>query len=351
MRFGMHQFLACPEGQAPHQRYREAIEQAVHAELLGFESVWPVEQHFDQRISALSCPTLLLAAIAERTRTLRLGTGIVQLPLSHPLRVAEEIATLDVLSVGRVELGVGRGGNPLHFAGFGVSVHEGRERLEEGLQLIRRAWTQDNCWFAGKYYDAKDLSLSPRPIQWPHPPIRVAANSVDTARWAGAAGYSILAATNINPLPRLRQLLGAYHEGRAANGHPQAQPDDISLLMPMHVAASDEQARNELAPSVARFATQAAGLTAKMAEKCADDEERKRLMHLVGHLRNLDVGMVQDNMGVIGSPETCRSRLQQIRVELNPGRVIGWFDFGGLVPHAQVLTSMQRFADYVLPYA
>jgi alkanesulfonate monooxygenase SsuD/methylene tetrahydromethanopterin reductase-like flavin-dependent oxidoreductase (luciferase family) len=346
----MHLFLACPEGQAPRQRYRDTIEQAVHAERLGFESVWPVEQHFNPRISVLSCPTLLLAAIAERTQTLRLGTGIVQLPLSHPLRIAEELATLDVLSAGRVELGVGRGGNPLQFAGFGASAHESRERLAEGLQLIQRAWTQDRCWFAGKYYDAKDISLAPRPIQWPHPPIRVAANSIDTAKWAGEEGYSILCATNINPLPKLRALLGAYHDARRAAGHPEARPDDITLLMPVHVAPSDDQARRELEPSVRNFSQLAAALMAKVAESSAHDAERTRLLHAVSHLSQLDVATVQDSMGAIGSPQTCRSRLQQIRSEFNPGRIICWFDFGGLVSHAQVVRSMQDFADSVMPH-
>jgi alkanesulfonate monooxygenase SsuD/methylene tetrahydromethanopterin reductase-like flavin-dependent oxidoreductase (luciferase family) len=346
----MHSFLACPAGRTPRQRYREAIEQAVQAELLGFESVWPVEQHFNPGISALSCPTLLLAAIAERTLRLRLGTCIVQLPLSHPLRIAEELATLDVLSAGRVEFGVGRGGNPLHFAGFGAVMNESRERLAEGLQLIQQAWTQDQCWFAGKYYDAKALSLSPRPVQTPHPPIRLAANSCDTARWAGEAGYSILCATNINPLPRLRQLLGTYHEARKAAGHAPARPDDITLLMPVHVAPTDEQASRDFDPSVRHFAQQAAGLMAKIAEHSPDDAERKALLQTVSHLSKLDVTMVQDNMGLVGSPRTCRSRLQAIQAELNPGRIIGWFDFGGLLAHAEVLRSMQQFAEGVIPH-
>src|SRR5690349_24874694 len=112
MKFGLHYLLSVSETQSPLQRYRDTLEQAVYAESLGFESVWPVEQHFNQLQSAMPCPTLLLAAIASRTTSLRLGTAIVQLPLAHPMRVAEEIATLDVLSEGRVELGVGRGSQP-----------------------------------------------------------------------------------------------------------------------------------------------------------------------------------------------------------------------------------------------
>jgi alkanesulfonate monooxygenase SsuD/methylene tetrahydromethanopterin reductase-like flavin-dependent oxidoreductase (luciferase family) len=122
VKFGLHYLLSCSDTQSPTQRYRDTLEQAIHAEALGFESVWPAEQHFNQRICALPCPALLLAAIASRTSTLRLGTAIVQLPLAHPMRIAEEIATLDVLSGGRVEFGVGRGANPLHYKNLGVAI-------------------------------------------------------------------------------------------------------------------------------------------------------------------------------------------------------------------------------------
>jgi alkanesulfonate monooxygenase SsuD/methylene tetrahydromethanopterin reductase-like flavin-dependent oxidoreductase (luciferase family) len=116
LKFGLHYLVSCSDFQSPVQRYADTLEQATSAEALGFESVWPVEQHFDQQLSALPCPAIMLSAIAARTKTLRLGTAIVQLPLGHPLRIAEEIATLDVLSGGRVEFGVGRGAHPKHYA-------------------------------------------------------------------------------------------------------------------------------------------------------------------------------------------------------------------------------------------
>ena len=142
MKFGLHYQLPCYGTQSAVRRYRDTIEQAVAAEGLGFESVWPVEQHFNPNLSIMPAPLLPLAAIAERTRRLRLGIAIVLLPLSHPLRVAEEIATLDVMSDGRVEFGVGRGAIPNHFRGFGVAQSESRDRLFEGLAcsaMVERA--------------------------------------------------------------------------------------------------------------------------------------------------------------------------------------------------------------------
>ena len=209
MKFGLHYLLSVSASQSPTQRYRDTLEQAVHAEALGFESVWPVEQHFNQLQSALPCPTLLLAAIAARTTTLRLGTAIVQLPLAHPLRTAEEIATLDVLSGGRVEFGVGRGSQPRHFAGFGVPLSDSRDRMIEALDYLRVAFTHDRFSFDGRFFHADDICLVPKPVQRPHPPIRIAANSPDSFELAGRLGYPILVATHINPLPKLRELLGA----------------------------------------------------------------------------------------------------------------------------------------------
>jgi alkanesulfonate monooxygenase SsuD/methylene tetrahydromethanopterin reductase-like flavin-dependent oxidoreductase (luciferase family) len=194
MQFGLHFLMSCADGQSPVARYQETLEQAARAEALGFESVWPVEHHFHRAVSALPCPALLLAAVAARTRTLRLGTAIVQLPLAHPLRVAEELATLDVLSGGRVEVGVGRGGNPAHFAGFGVPMAESRGRFEEALDYVGLAWSEERFSFCGRYFQAADLALAPRPVQRPHPPVRVAANGAETAEWAGRAGLPILVA-------------------------------------------------------------------------------------------------------------------------------------------------------------
>jgi alkanesulfonate monooxygenase SsuD/methylene tetrahydromethanopterin reductase-like flavin-dependent oxidoreductase (luciferase family) len=349
MHFGLHFLLPCADNQSPQQRYRDTIEQAVRGEALGFESVWPVEQHFNRHVSIMPCPTLLLAAIAERTSRLRLGTGIVQLPLAHPMRVAEELATLDVLSGGRVELGVGRGGNPIHFAGFGVSPSESRERLSEGLEFIVRAWTQDRFSFSGRFFQAQDIALSPQPLQRPHPPIRVAVNSPDTASWAGRAGHSIIVAANVNPFPKLPPLMAAYHAGRAESGQAPAAPDDVSLLMPLYVASSRDQARRELEPSVLHQAQLAAALADGALHK-ASEIERKALAPVLERMRNMNFDSVAENMGAIGTPADCIERIARLRSDLGIGRVISWFNFGGLVAHADVLRSMQLFTSEVMPH-
>jgi natural product biosynthesis luciferase-like monooxygenase protein len=348
MQFGLHYLLSCAEGQSPAQRYRETLEQATRAEALGFESVWPVEHHFNPTVSVLPCPALLLAAVAARTSTLRLGTAIVQLALAHPLRIAEEIATLDVLSGGRVEFGVGRGGNPTHFAGFGVPMAESRERMVEALDFIREAWTAESFSFRGRFFRADDLTLAPRPVQQPHPPIRVAANSAETAAWAGRAGYPIFVASNVNPLPRLRELIPLYRRERAAAGHAPTG-DDVTLLMPLYVGESRRRVEQEVAPSVRQFAESAASAAARWLAK-APEAERPKLQALLEQICRMTYETVNDVTGIFDTPAACVERLQQLRQELDPGRVICWFNYGGLVPHDRVMRSMELFSTKVLPY-
>jgi len=350
MKFGLHYLLSCASDQSPVVRYRETLEQATRAEALGFESVWPVEHHFNPTVSISPCPALLLAAIAARTRTLRLGTAIVQLPLAHPLRVAEELATLDVLSDGRVECGVGRGGNPTHFAGFGVPMAESRDRFVEAVDYLRQAWTAERFSFSGRFYHATDIALAPRPVQQPHPPIRVAVNSPETAEWAGQAGYPILVASHVNPFPRLRELIPRYRRARAEAGHRDV-PDggDVTLLMPLYVGEDRRRVEREVAPSVRQFAETAGAVAADWVAK-APEAERAKLKPLFDQLRLMSYASVNEVTGIFDTPGACVERLQQVRAELNPGRVIGWFNFGGLIPHDRVVRSMSLFSSRVLPH-
>jgi alkanesulfonate monooxygenase SsuD/methylene tetrahydromethanopterin reductase-like flavin-dependent oxidoreductase (luciferase family) len=349
MKFGLHYLLSVSESQSLTQRYRDTLEQAVHAEGLGFESVWPVEQHFNQLQSALPCPTLLLAAIAARTTTLRLGTAIVQLPLAHPLRTAEEIATLDVLSGGRVEFGVGRGSQPGHFAGFGVPLADSRDRMIEALDYLRVAFTHDRFSFDGRFFHADDVCLVPKPVQRPHPPIRIAANGPDSFELAGRLGYPILVATHINPLPKLRELLGIYHSARAAAGHAAAVPDDLTILTPFYVGDSAARVRQDAEPAVEHFVRVTSSLLASSARDWTSPAEAARMNALLERLRATTFDTINTDMAIFDTPDGCVERIRQIDRDFGPGRMICWFNFFGAIPHQRVLDSMELFSAKVLP--
>src|SRR5271167_713483 len=164
MKFDIFYQLPEAAAQNTHQRYRELIAEAVEADVLGFDTVWLAEVHFAPRFSVMPTPLMLLAAIAELTTNIRLGMAVNLMPLHHPIRLAEEVATLDVLSGGRVEFGAGRGAFPLNYRGYGVEMSDSRKLFEEGLEKIKVAWTQQRV---------DGVEVVPKPIQRPHPPIRL----------------------------------------------------------------------------------------------------------------------------------------------------------------------------------
>src|SRR5262245_8836884 len=199
MKFGLFYQLPCALTQEAMTRYHETIEQIVYAETLGFDTAWLAELHFNASFSIMPAPLLLAAAVAQRTTRIRLGTAVVLLPLHHPLRVAEEAAVVDLLSQGRLELGVGRGMIAIHFQGFQVPLDESRERFEEALTIVKRAWTQETCQFEGRYFHVPETAVVPKPLQKPYPPLRIAANSPETAIFAGEQGYPVFIASPLHP--------------------------------------------------------------------------------------------------------------------------------------------------------
>jgi natural product biosynthesis luciferase-like monooxygenase protein len=345
MKFGLHYQLPCSGSQSPVQRYRDTLDQAIYAEALGFESVWPVEQHFNPNLSILPSPLLMLAALAERTRTLRLGIAIVLLPLSHPIRVAEEIATLDVLSNGRVEFGIGRGSIPTHFTGFGLNQAESRERMLESLEIILQAWTSERLSFQGKFYQINDLSIVPKPVQQPHPPIRVAANSVDTFELMGQLGYPIFVAAQVNPFHKIREYLPLYRQAREAAGHPDHGGEDVTLLTPLYIGNDPAQIRQELEPSIKSFLQAVATLYASAGLLLEG-----RIKEVLERVRRMTYEQMCKVMAVFETPDACVERLKGFQQEFGMGRVICWFNPGGMVPHEQVMRSMELFATKVMPH-
>src|SRR3954468_15139482 len=151
MQFGTYYFLQATPGRSADAIIGEEIEQMVLSERLGFDSVWLTEHHYAD-YGLLSAPNLLLATVAARTERIRLGMAVWVLPFHHPLRLAEETATLDILSRGRLTVGLGRGNRPQEFLGLGVPQDESRTRMEEGVEVLRLAWTEDRVTFHGRHW-------------------------------------------------------------------------------------------------------------------------------------------------------------------------------------------------------
>src|SRR4030095_2308491 len=172
MRFGVFHQAAAAEGRSRPARAAEMIDRIALADDLAFDVACLAELHFGGAFSLLAQPLMAVPAIAARAPRLRIGTAVTLLPLRHPLECAEQAAIADILSGGRLEFGVGRGSIPSQFHGFRVPLAENRARFDEVLEIIRLAWTQERFSYRGAFYEVENISVVPRPVQRPHPPIR-----------------------------------------------------------------------------------------------------------------------------------------------------------------------------------
>src|SRR5919108_2386646 len=179
MRFGTYYFFQAPPWLTHADVVQREIEQMEWTEELGFDSVWLTEHHFIEYGLSVS-PAVVAAAAAMRTRRVRIGLAAAILPFHDPIRLAEELAMVDVLSGGRLDVGVGRGNRPVEFEGYRIPQIESRERFEETLAIMVRAWTQERFSFEGQHFTIPEVRVIPKLIQRPHPPLYVVCVSPDT---------------------------------------------------------------------------------------------------------------------------------------------------------------------------
>lgn len=356
MKFGLFYQLPCADTQSGSVRYQETIEQIMHADTLGFDCAWLAELHFFKAFSIMSSPLIVATAIAQRTKTIRLGIAVNLLPLYHPLRSAEDGATVDILSNGRLEFGVGRGAIPLHFSGFNVDREESRERFEESLNVIKKAWTADSFSHQGKYYQIPETSVVPKPIQKPHPPLRIAANSSDTAIFAGQAHYPVFVASVTNPLPRMFEQVATYRQawgdepqlaGKGKSGGP-----DVSTMFFFHPGESLEQVRYDIEPSLKNYFHSVSGMVragVRSQGAQANDESYHYLQDVQKLVDNITFEKITESMAIFGPSRDCIAKAKELHKEMGMRELICWFNPGGLVPHEKVLTAMSRFAVEIMP--
>jgi alkanesulfonate monooxygenase SsuD/methylene tetrahydromethanopterin reductase-like flavin-dependent oxidoreductase (luciferase family) len=214
MRLGLFYQIQIPRPwttESETQRYWEMIEQVEYAEEIGLESVWFVEHHFRSEWSHSSAPDITLAALSQRTTNMRLGIAVVLPPVHHPLHTAVRLATLDILSKGRVDLGVGRSGYPYQMLPFGTDLPDASGIVEETLEIIPRAWTEDIFSYNGRHYQIPPREVIPKPVQKPHPPLWQACTREETFWKAGQQGLGCITQSSIGP-ERSEKLIHIYRD-------------------------------------------------------------------------------------------------------------------------------------------
>jgi alkanesulfonate monooxygenase SsuD/methylene tetrahydromethanopterin reductase-like flavin-dependent oxidoreductase (luciferase family) len=350
MRFGTFFFFQAAPGHRHADIIHRELEQVEWTEELGFDEVWFTEHHFiDYGLSV--DPSSLAAAAASRTRRVRIGLAAAILPFHHPLRLAEQMALVDIISNGRLDVGVGRGNRPAEFAGYRIPQIESRDRFEETVEILRLAWTQERFSFHGRFFDFDDVRIIPKPLQQPHPPIYQVCVSKDGIENTALRGWPMLNSVLTGPVDQLVANRDTYVATLEKSGR---NPADIAALLArwgvsrqIYVADTDAQALAE----------------ARSAEMWYQDSFRRFVVpeRIEDAHPSLQPGFraMAEKLGKVtwddlvretlafGSPDTVARHIEHMR-DLGVGQVLCWMNFGGL-PQDRIRRSMELFAREVMP--
>jgi len=346
MEFGMFHEFQQPPGTGAAEAFRQSFAQVDAAERLGLDAMWLAELHFAPERSVLASPLILAAAIAERTKRMKIGTAVQVLPLCHPLRLAEEVATVDQLSDGRLIFGVGRSGFAHTYATYGVDYAESRERFAETLLIVKRAFTEERFSHKGKYFTYDNVRLAPKPVQTPWPEIRVAAASPDTYEEVGMLGHPIFIAARTGDLSELAPLVKTYRAAWAKAGHPGR--GEVFLRVPVYVAATEEAAREEPRESILHLLRYIGDrLTASATASGARAIENRAARG--AKMQSIDYEEVVRERMIVGTPASVIDKLQKVREELGLDGILAELNPGSLIPHERVMTALRLLCEEVMP--
>ena len=347
MQFGSFMEFHRREGHTQADAFREAFGHIELSESLGLDAVWLAESHFNPARSVLSSPHAIASAIAARTKRLRIGTAVSVLPLGNPLRTAEEAATIDQISEGRFEFGVGRSGLPGSYEGYNIPYSESRERFYEYLEIILEAWREERFTYKGQFYGFDDVCLVPKPYQQPHPPIRIAATTSDTFPVIGKMGFAIFVGVRGMNLDGVAEQVESYRAAWKEAGHEGEI--DVSLRVPVYVGETEEDALTAPEESFMRQFRRLGGQLAASASRAGADPGEERAE------RGAQLASIQWERNVIGqkaavgTPEMVIEQLKVMKDALSLTGVVAEFNAGELIPEDKISNSLRLFCEEVIP--
>ena len=332
MKCGLNFFPSCrPEWKTGDVYFREALDLCEVADRLGYATVKIVEHYFRPYGGYSPSPLIFLAAAAQRTQQIRLVTGAVLPAFNHPLKLAAELAMVDCISGGRLEAGFARAFLPHEFEAFEVSMEESRPRFEEGIAAVKRLWTEENVTFEGPFHRFKDVTLLPRPVQKPHPPILVAAIATpESFSWAGRQGFGLMFVPYLSDFQDLAQKLELYRRTYREACHGQ-EPPPPSMAFHLYLAESAEVARREARPYIeqyiAVFQETAAAWVGRQSAQYRGYEQLHAQLTAMGYER-----VLAEKRAFIGDPVAVLEQVRQMQ-EL----------FGPIQPEMQVMFGDMEF--------
>jgi alkanesulfonate monooxygenase SsuD/methylene tetrahydromethanopterin reductase-like flavin-dependent oxidoreductase (luciferase family) len=333
------------EGATDVDFFQELMQTVDAAEAWGLDGIWLGEIHFLPTRSILCSPLVVAGAIASRTKRMCVGTAVHVIPLRNPLGVAEDVATLDHLSGGRFEFGIGRSGSPRSYNALGVPYEESQGRLIEGLEVMREAWKGKPFSFDGKYFHVDNAVIRPRPLQQPHPPVRIAALNPASFTRAAELGLHIFVGLRGTDISVLRGHIESYQATWSAAGHPGE--GSVYLRIPLYAAPTDAAAIDESRDSIIYYFRRQSDLartgtgsgTTTTGQRLAQADELAVISH--EHILRERV--------VVGSAATLVKRLRQLREDLRLDGVIVEPNPGGMIPLDHMMQSLRILAEDIAP--
>jgi len=338
IKFGTFLLMQSPSARPSPEIYARAVDMAQAAETLGFRNIWLAEHHFST-YGYVSRPAQLASYIAARTSRLRVGTAVIVVPLHHPLVVAEEIATLDILAGGRVDIGLGRGYQYYEFERLGLELDTARARWEESVDVILKALGGGSFSYDGKLFKIPETSVFPQPLQQPHPPIWVTAQSPESVEAAVRRGFNVLTGGFGVPIERMAEFRKLFDRYVAELRLPRTP--EVGVQRAVYVTDSEEDARR--AAEEARWNMR---VTLSLRNHYERVENGRAVA--VPAPKEPDIDDLLDRFLIIGTPDTCIRQLRRVQELVGISHFNCSFWFGDLA-HERVLKSMQLFAREVMP--
>jgi len=348
MRFGIYTEIQTPPGKPHYDMIWEILRQIEHADQAGFDVYSIIDHHFFQKFSISANPLAMFAAAAQKTRRIRFRTALHTLPLENPMRLAGQIAEVDILTNGRLECGLGRGHAWL-FGPANVPLEESRPRYEEAIEILLRAWTQEKFSFEGKFYKVKDVSVVPKPLQKPHPRLFTGGTSDSTYQMAGERGWGIFVPPLL-PWKVLEGPLNLYKKACAQHGHPP----DIVYIRPVYIDEDEKQIRKEVETALRNFLAfnAAPGESLQGEEKQAELRAKGYGFYASGALESLTKltydEIVGQEIGFIGTSRKVIGQVEALEEKGGIGELAIVSNFGGL-EHWKSIKTQQLFAQHVIP--
>ena len=328
------------------EAFRETLELVEAADAWGLDGVWLGEIHFNGARSVQSSPLALAAFIAARWRRIRVGTAVQVLPLGNPLRIAEDVATVDQLSEGRFDFGVGRSGSARSYDVLGVPYGESQARFLESLEIIREAWKGRPFSHDGKFYRFANATVSPTPYQKPHPSIRIAANSPETFVQVGQLGLPIFVGLRDHDVTTLGAALDAYRKAWRDGGHPGSP--DVFLRIPVYAAPTEEEALADPRENLEYFFGRHAELVRSgLGREDTGPAERRRV--LANQISGMSYEALVKSRAALGTVPTLIDRLKTLRDELGLDGVVAELNPGGLLSMEKMKRTLRLLTTEIMP--